>query len=240
MLVIDALGFSQRIRAAGGKGLAELAEHLRRQFHSFQARVPFERVAVGRDDVVASSELATLQLNDMFVLHATRQLEAVKTRFLISASMLFQQMLIDGQIPRGGLGFGPIHRSRDVLIGNGFLDAYEAAEKRSDHARHICAVLVSPAFMAVIPNTKHTHKLLCFYRGRFYIHPWFLADPQLGEFNSNRILTLLADAGANRQKLDATEIFLDELEDYDTAMQPGSASRRLREMLGRPWMPRPE
>lgn len=83
-------------------------------------------IAVGRDDVVASDELATLQLNDMFVLHATRQL---------------------------------------------------------------------------------------------------------------RILTLLADAGANKQKLDATRIFLDELEDYDTAMQPGSATRKLLEMIGGPWKP---
>jgi hypothetical protein len=237
VLVIDALGFTQRIRAAGSKGLTELAERLRGQFRGFQARVPFEMIAVGLDDVVTSGELATLQLNDMFVLHAMRQLDDVKTRFLISASMLFQQMLLDGQVPRGGLGFGPIHRSRDFLIGNGFLDAYEAAEKRSEHARHICAVLVSPAFMAVIPNTKHAYKLLCAYRGRFYIHPWFLTDPQMGEFNPDRILTLLADAGANRQKLDATRIFLDELEDYETAMEPGSATRRLREMLGRPWRP---
>jgi hypothetical protein len=237
VLVIDALGFTQRIRAAGSKGLAELAERLRGQFHSFQAKIPFEMIAVGRDHVVASDELATLQLNDMFVLHATRPLDDMKIRFLVSGSMLFQQMLIHGQVPRGGLGFGPIHRSRDFLIGNGFLDAYEAAEKRSEHSRHICAVLVSPAFMAVIPNTKHAYQLLCFYRGRFYIHPWRLTDPQMREFSPGRILTLLADAGANKQKLEATRIFLDELEDYETAMQPGSATRRLREMLGRPWKP---
>jgi hypothetical protein len=237
VLVIDALGFTQQIRAAGSKGLAELAQRLWRQFHGFQARVPFEMIAVGPDDVVTSDELATLQLNDMFVLHATRPLDDVKTRFLVSASMLFQQMLIDGQIPRGGLGFGPIHRSRDFLVGNGFLDAYEAAEKRSEHSRHICAVLVSPAFMAVIPNTKHAYKLLCAYRGRFYIHPWGLTDPQMGEFSLHRILTLLADAGANKQKLDATKVFLDELEDYETAVQPGSATRRMREMLGQPWKP---
>lgn len=237
MLVIDALGFTQRIRAAGSQGLAELAEQLRNQFHSFRARGPHEVIVIARDDVVASDELATLQLNDMFVLHATRPLDDVKTRFLISASMLFQQMLLDGQVPRGGLGFGPIHRSRDFLIGNGFLDAYEAAEKRSEHSRHICAVLVSPAFMAVIPNTKHAYKLLCFYRGRFYIHPWGLTDPQMGEFGPERILALLAEAGANQQKLDATKIFLDELEDYETAMQPGSATRRLLEVMGRPWKP---
>lgn len=59
----------------------------------------------------------------------------------------------------------------------------------------------------------------------------------MGEFNPDRILRLLADAGANKQKLNATRVFLDELEDYDKAMQPGSATRKLLELVGRPWKP---
>jgi hypothetical protein len=146
-------------------------------------------------------------------------------------------MLLAGQIPRGGLGFGPIFRRRDLLIGDGFLDAYDMAENRSGHNRHICAMLVSPSFIKAMPNTKRAFQLLCFYEGRFFVHPWFLNDPQMGEFSTDRILSLLEDAGANSQKLNATRHFLNSLEDYEAAKRPGSRTRQLKEALGEPWSP---
>ncbi len=194
-------------------------------------------MVVGRSSVIATREYATLRLNDMFVLHATRQLQDVQTRFLLCGSMLFQSMLLAHQVPRGGLGFGPIYRSKDLLVGNGFVDAYEAAEKRDDHSRHICAVQLSPSFLLRMPNTKRAFQLLCFYRGRFFVHPWGLVDPQMGPFDPERILSLLEVAGANHPKMDATQHFLKNLENYEAAMLPGSTSRWLREELGDPWYP---
>jgi hypothetical protein len=137
----------------------------------------------------------------------------------------------------GWAGFGPIHREDDLLIGSGFIDAYEAAEKRPESWRDICAVLVSSSFMLSLPNKKRAYQLLCFYEGRFYVHPWGLVDPQLGEFDPARILELLGRSGINQRKLEATRHFLENLEDYEAAMLPGSKTRKLREALGQPWRP---
>ncbi len=68
--------------------------------------------------------------------------------------------------------------------------------------------------VAVVPadhaNTKRAfQQLLCFYEGRFYVHPWGLVDPQMGAFDTGRILSLLERAGANEPKLDATRHFLE-------------------------------
>lgn len=237
MLVVDALGFSEQIRTAGADGLAGLVDEVECQFHRFRAKVPHRAMMVGRKSVIATGEYATLRLNDMFVLHATRPLDDLPTRFLLCASMLFQQMLLAGQIPRGGMGFGPIYRRKDLLIGEGFLDAYAVAEKRSGRSRHVCAVLASPSFVMSMPNTRRAYQLLCFYEGRFYVHPWGLIDPQMGTFDAGRILGLLEKAGANDLKLEATAHFLENLEDYEAAKRPGSRTRVLREVLGEPWHP---
>jgi hypothetical protein len=237
VLVIDALGFSEQIRSAGREHLAELAQRLNQQFHSFRAKVPHGLVVVGRDHVWGTSEYATLRLNDMFILHAGRPINELAIRFLLCGSMLFHSMLLSALVPRGGLGTGPIHRSKDLLIGNGFIDAYEAAEKRDARSKDICAVQVSPTFLAQMPNTKRAWQLLCLFEGHFYVHPWFLTDPQMGPFSPERILGLLQDAGANQAKLRATEFFLNGLEDYEAAAQAGSTTRRLLEAAGKPWIP---
>lgn len=237
VLVIDALGFSAEIRRAGREALAELAARLDDQFHQFRAKVPHRIMMVGRTRVWATREFATLRLNDMFVLHAGREMVDPVLRFSLCASLLYQSMLLAGLIPRGGLGYGPIHRSRDALFGSAFLDAYEAAEKRASDTRNICAVQLAPSFGLAIPNTERAWRLMCFYRGRFFVHPWLLLDPQMGEFSSARILDLLAAAGANAEKLAATEMFLRQLEDYDAARVPGSATRLLLEQAGAPWRP---
>lgn len=237
---MDALGITERIRTAGREGLFDLAARIERQFHHFKAKVPHRVMMVTRWRVFATREYATLRLNDMFILHATRQLEEVQTRFLLCGSMLFQSMLLAHQVPRGGLGFGPIYRSKDLLIGNGFIDAYEAAEKRDERLRHVCAVQLSPSFLLSMPNTKRAFQLLCFYQGRFFVHPWGLLDPQMGAFDPERIMSLLEAAGANQTKMDATRHFLENLEDYEAAMRPGSATRRTRETQGEPWDPASE
>jgi len=143
---------------------------------------------VSRSHVFATNEFNTLRLNDMFVLHAGKPMEDPHPRFLVSGSLLYHSMLLAGQIPRGGLGFGPIYRAGDLLIGNGFIDGYEAADKRTARAKDICAVQLSPAFFAQLPDNRRTYQLLCFFEGYFYIHPWFLTDPEMGEFTAASIL----------------------------------------------------
>lgn len=238
VLVIDALGFSAEIRCAGREALAELVSRLDDQYHQFRAKVPHRIMMVGRKRVWGTREFATLRLNDMFVLHAGQEMVDPALRFGLCASLLYHSMMLAGLIPRGGLGYGPIHRSGDALLGSAFLEAYEAAEKRAPDTRNICAVQLAPSFALAMPNTERAWRLMCFYRGCFFVHPWFLIDPQMGEFSPARILDLLSAAGANADKLVATETFLRELEDYDAAKLPGSGTRLLLEEAGAPWKPR--
>jgi hypothetical protein len=194
-------------------------------------------MVVGPSSVIGTKEFATLRLNDMFVLHAGEEMEDAHLRFLLCASVLFQSMLLAGQIPRGGLGHGPIYRSEDLLIGNGFIDAYEAAEKRSSRSKDICAVQLSPTFFAGLPNSRRVFQLLCFFEGHFYVHPWTLTDPEMGAFSADSIITMLDQSGANAPKLEATRRFLLGLEDYQAAMMEGSVTRRMQEVAGVPWTP---
>lgn len=237
VLVIDALGFTEQIKAAGDRGLVRLASGLERQFYLFRAKVPRRMAFLGRSRVFGTREFATLQLNDMFILHASRRMKEAQLRFLISGSMLFQSMLLAGLVPRGGLGFGPIYRSRGMLIGNGFVDAYETSEKRDECSRHVCAIQLSSSFLHQMPNSRRAFQLLCFFEGKLYIHPWGLVDPEMGEFSADRIQSLLTKAGANKTKIDASRRFFEGLENYETAMMPGSATRQMLEAEGAPWTP---
>ncbi|GAC1569366.1 MAG: hypothetical protein NVS3B3_23730 [Aquirhabdus sp.] len=133
--------------------------------------------------------------------------------------------MIDGFLPRGALGFGSLRPGLNSLIGRGFIDAYQAAEQRDPAIKDVCAVLVTAEFLRVMPNTKQNWKILCFYRGYFFINPIFLTDPQMGVFDRNRILKLLKNGGVNIEKHAATEQFLNEFESYDEALEPQSKSR---------------
>lgn len=83
--------------------------------------------------------------------------------------------------------------------------------------------------MATIGNSRKALRLVCFYEGHFFLHPYHLVDPDLGAFSPGRVLDCLGAAGTNEDKLNATRKFLAELEDYDSAMLPGSSSRRFSE-----------
>jgi hypothetical protein len=60
----------------------------------------------------------------------------------------------------------------------------------------------------------------------------------MGQFSPSRIITLLESADVDRPKLDATTRFLQGLEDYEAAMAPGSATRRMLDAAGAPWEPK--
>jgi hypothetical protein len=169
--------------------------------------------------------MEALRLNDMFIAFSRKNTVEPDLRYLVSASMLYHQMLLEGFIPRGGLGFGLVARGDGLLIGDGFIDAYERAEKRPAELKDICAVEVSPKAMRAIRPTQRRYQLICFYRGRFFIHPFALTDPDLGAFDRARILDCLRAAGANEQKLTATADFLDGFEDWEQAQASGSVSR---------------
>ena len=111
-----------------------------------------------------------------------------------------------------------------MVLGAGFLDAYRMTEKRSDAIRNVCAFAISPSFLAHITNSEHFYRLLCLYKDHFFLNPEQLTDPDMGKFDNRRILSLLRQAGANPEKLEATRDFLGDLEDYDDAMLPGSRS----------------
>ncbi|AQT51688.1 hypothetical protein BHQ31_16250 [Burkholderia cenocepacia] len=90
----------------------------------------------------------------------------------------------------------------------------------------VCALQLSSNFMARMPTNAHAQQLLCFYRGAFFVNPIALTDPELGQFDRQRMRDLLAAAGINESKLNATREFLDGFEDFDTAAKPQSQSRK--------------
>lgn len=227
VLIVDSLGMGQRIEASAGNDLCSLADELDGQFHRFRAKVPHSMVVVTRRRVFGTREFSTLRFNDMFVLFSERPLPDPALRYMVSGLLLYHQLLIAGSIPRGGLGFGAVLRKRDIVLGTGFLDAYRMAEKRSDEIRNVCAFAISPSFLAHITNSEHSYRLLCLYNDHFFLNPRALTDPDMGLFDNIRILSLLRQSGANPEKLEATQHFLENLEDYDDAMLPGSRSRFL-------------
>lgn len=227
VLVMDALGVSRRIETSDKAGLADLADELDEQFHRFRAKIPHKAMVVGRRHVIGTREFSTLRLNDMFVLYSERSLPDPALRYMVAAAILYHSLLLARFIPRGGLGFGHVLRRREMLLGQGFLDAFRAAEKRPAALKEICAVEVSPAFAMQVSNNEHSWRLVCLYQDRFYLNPTYLTDPEMGEFDNKRILALLAEAGADDKKLRGTTTFLENLEDYDAARLPGSRSREL-------------
>lgn len=227
VLVVDALGVGHRIHGSDGDALTFLADELESQFHCFRAKVPHQGMIVTQNHVWGTKEFSTVRLNDMFVLFSEREIPDPALRYMVAASILYHQLLLSGFMPRGGLGFGLVLRRKEMVLGGGFLDAYNVAEKRSDDLRHICAIELSSNFCLNIANTEHSWRLVCLYKDRLFLNPRALVDPEMGEFDNERITSLLANAGANDQKLQATQAFLDNLEDYDSAKLPGSRSRAL-------------
>ncbi|MBY3203471.1 hypothetical protein [Rhizobium laguerreae] len=229
IFVVDALGFSDRIRRADRQSLLELWGEVDRQYAAFKLKLPNLVALQFGSRIIGTREFETLRLNDMFIVHSRREMPDPALRYLITASILYQQMLALNYIPRGGLGFGDIVRGDGLLIGGGFLDAYDYAEKRPSSIKDICAIGISPHFMATIGNSRKALRLVCFYEGHFFLHPYHLVDPGLGAFSPGRVLDCLEAAATNEDKLNATRKFLAELEDYDSAMLPGSSSRRFAE-----------
>ena len=228
VLIVDSLGISDRIDEASARdALPSLADELDSQFHRFRAKVPHALVLVTRRRVFGTREFSTLRFNDMFVLFSERSLPEPALRYMVSGLILYHQLLIAGFVPRGGLGFGTVLRRKDMVLGTGFLDAYRMAEKRSDEIRNVCAFAISPSFLAHTTNSEHSYRLLCLYKDHFFLNPRALTDPDMGKFDNRRILSLLRQAGANPEKLEATRDFLENLEDYDDALLPGSRSRSL-------------
>lgn len=227
VLVVDALGVSERIATSSAVELSRLADSLDKQFYGFRARIPNRLVITICRQVFGTRELRSLQLNDMFVMYSVRQLTDPTFLYLVSSSILYHQLLSTGFLLRGGLGFGLILQRNQMILGKGFLDAYRTSEKRPDATKNICAFEVSRNFVAQMQPSERAWRLLCLYSGRFFINPRCLVDPELGAFDTGRILSLLDEAGINEEKRIATKSFLDGFEDYDDALKPHSASRRI-------------
>lgn len=214
VLAIDALGFAERLERSNDNELAEIWQVAQAQYHRFRASLPnLWVVNLWRGLVLSSGEFEATRLNDMFIVHSRRHMREEGLRYLIAGSLLYQQLLCVGFIPRGGLGVGPLMGRRDLLIGPGFVDAYRQAEKRAVETRNICAVQVSPGVVSGLRTSSKAHNLLCAYRGHHFIHPWALRDPELGPFDKDRVLQCLGAAGTNSEKLDATAEFLEHVAD---------------------------
>lgn len=226
VLVVDALGFTQKILESDEEMLSTLADRIDRNYLRFRKAIPFGLVVHTMNKVWGTPEFSTFRLNDMFIVYSSISNDDFALRYLITASLTFQALLLDGFIPRGGLGWGLVHARPNSLIGTGFVDAYAAAEKRSAATKDVCALQLSSNFMARMPTNEHEQRLLCFYRGEFFVNPIALTDPELGQFDRQRMLDLLVAAGVNESKLAATREFLDGFEDFDAAAKPQSQSRK--------------
>lgn len=226
VIVVDALGFSDKIHKADGERLITISKELDKQYYKFRSKVPFARALVGKNSVFGSNDFSTFRLNDMFIVYSDKNKKDYVLRYLVTASMIYHILLLENFIPRGGLGYGQVIRNPESFIGGGFIDAYAAAEKRSDLTRHICAIKISPEFFARIPDSERLYKLVCFYEGEFFIHPTALHDPDMEKFDHEMILRLLNESNANTEKMSATEKFLNEYEDFESALLPESKSKK--------------
>lgn len=225
VLVVDALGFTRQILDSDEAALGALADRMDQNYLRLRRAIPFGFVIHTKNKVWGTPEFSTFRLNDMFVVYSRVPKDNSALRYLVTASIVFQALLVDGFIPRGGLGWGLLHSRSDSLVGAGFIDAYSAAEKRSAATSDICALQLSRSFMTQMPASAHAHRLLCFYKGEFFVNPIALTDPELGKFDRQRVLDLLASAGTNESKLAATRAFLNGFEDFDAAAAPHSQSR---------------
>lgn len=219
VLVVDALGVSARIANASADELVSLADELDHQFYKFIAKIPNTLVIEFGRRVYGSSEFSSLHLNDMFVLYSEKNQSNMPHRYLVAGLLLYHQLLLSGQIPRGGLGFGDVMHRNGMILGKGFLDAYLSAEQREANTKDVCAIQVSSEFLRNLPSSEYSYRLLCRYNQRFFLNPRSLDDPEMGSFNEQRILDLLEAAGANSAKLSATADFLAHCEDYDAALK---------------------
>lgn len=226
VIAIDSLGFSNLLLQADSNTLCDLVDRLNQQYFLFEAKVPRRFVITTRNKVFGTKDFSTHRLNDLFLIFSEQYSEDLDLRYLITASLAYHQMLKHGFIPRGGLGYGLTIKDRTTLLGSGIVDAYQAAEKRKSSTKDICAIQLSPRFLSILKSTERRYRLICFYRNSFFIHPTFLTDPDIGEFTADTILQALKASGANKAKIDATEKFLFELEDYDAALSPNSESRK--------------
>ena len=226
IFVVDALGFSAAIERSDRDTIIALGRQLERHYHRLRLAIPFTLVINTARRVWGTREFSTFQLNDMFIIYSRVWKDDFALRYLITASLVYQRLLLDGFVPRGALGHGVVLAGEGYLIGSGFIDAYKAAEQRSEDTRNVCAIQISSAFIQTVPPSAHVQRLICFYRGHFFVNPVFLVDHVLGTFDRTAVLDRLAAAGANEQKLSATKQFLEEFEDYDAAAKPNSQSRQ--------------
>lgn len=224
VLVVDALGFAAKITSCDSDALIRLSNLLDRQYHAFKAKIPFGIMLVAAKWVLGSREFSHFRLNDMFILFSEKSNSDTHHRHAVASSLLYHALLLEGFVPRGGLGAGLVLRTEDTILGQGFIDAYSASEKRPHAVKDVCAIHVSEEFIRRARPSRITYQLLCFYEGRFFINPRALTDPDMGAFDNDRIIGLLRTAGVNAEKLDATERFLREFEDYEAAQRPGSRS----------------
>lgn len=226
VLVIDSLGISERIKHSTEKTLPEIVHHLDRNYYRFRFSIPFSIVTHTRNKVFGTNEYSTFRLNDMFIVFSKNYHEDFALRYLITASIAYHGLLLEGFIPRGGLGYGLLIHRNETLIGGGFIDAYEASEMRNPDTKDICAIQITDEFFKIMPSSSHVYKLLYFYKDSYFVNPLRLVDPDLGEFDKEKILDLLKKAGTNNKKLAATRAFLEDGEDYEAALLPNSKSRR--------------
>lgn len=217
VITVDALGISNAIKSSSSNELVELAKRLDNQYYKFRAKIPFGFVIVGKNSVIGTNDFSTFRLNDMFIVYSKKEKKDIALRYLVTSSLLYHVLLLEGFIPRGGLGFGSVIVTKDSIIGSGFVDAYVMAEERPADIKDVCAIRVSPQFISIMEKTEMLYRLLYFYRGSFFINPVALTDPDMGAFDKKKILELLHSAGANSAKTEATRKFLDEGKDYDSA-----------------------
>lgn len=221
VLVMDALGIASKVAAADYAELLSIAAKLDEQYHNFRLKIPNSLVIGTKNKVFGTKEFSSLRMNDMFIMFSKKKLPDFSLRYMVAASILYQQLLVLGFIPRGALGIGYVLQRSDMILGNGFIDAYISSEKREAHFKDICAVQLSYDFFRSVNPTEHSYRLLCWYEGRFFLNPLALKDPDIGEIDKDRVMSCLIEAGTNKDKLKATERFLLNYEDYEQAMSLG-------------------
>ena len=132
VLVVDALGLSNEMKSTDGAELLRIVEKL----GSAVSRLPGEGAAPC-DVRSPVGHLGNQGFRDDSAERHVRRVLTAPGRESGAAlfdcvHVAYQTFLLAQVISRGGLGYGSLVKSKDLMLGAGFFDAYETSEKRAD------------------------------------------------------------------------------------------------------------
>ena len=185
VLILDLLGISNKIKNASDEDtLRDIINLLMNISGAVQAMMPDAKISIQNNGSnsewtvdFSSSDFEYFQIQDMFCffLKNTTPSTSEFNQVLGTALRAYQAALFCCQMPRGAIGYGEILFKNNIIVGNGFLDAYIHGD--GEEAPAFCGIKLSPNFIKEYP-TEYFQVLLksnhiVEYKNDFFVNPFF-------------------------------------------------------------------